>query len=42
MLLAILAYYALLLAVVFREPWLILLVAAGTCAGVYVGAIPGL
>ena len=30
------------MAVVFREPWLILLVAAGTCAGVYVGAIPGL
>lgn len=28
--------------VVFREPWLILLVAADTCAGVYVGAIPGL
>ena len=30
------------MAVVFREPWLIALVAAGTCAGVYVGAIPGL
>jgi putative tricarboxylic transport membrane protein len=30
------------LSVIFREPWLILLVAAGTCAGVYVGAIPGL
>lgn len=30
------------LAVVFREPQLIVLVAAGTCAGVYVGAIPGL
>ncbi|BAL00743.1 tripartite tricarboxylate transporter family protein [Oscillibacter valericigenes Sjm18-20] len=30
------------LAVVFREPMLILLVALGTCAGVYVGAIPGL
>lgn len=42
MLLAILAYCALLLAVAFREPWLILLVAAGTCAGVYVGAIPDL
>ena len=30
------------LSVIFREPLLILLVAAGTCAGVYVGAIPGL
>jgi len=30
------------LTVVFREPLLILLVAAGTFAGVYVGAIPGL
>lgn len=30
------------MAVVFREPQLIALVAAGTCAGVYVGAIPGL
>lgn len=30
------------LAVIFREPFLIFLVAIGTCAGVYVGAIPGL
>lgn len=30
------------MSIIFREPWLILLVAAGTCAGVYVGAIPGL
>lgn len=30
------------LTVVFREPMLILMVALGTCAGVYVGAIPGL
>ena len=30
------------MSVIFREPWLIALVAAGTCAGVYVGAIPGL
>ena len=30
------------MAVIFREPLLILYVAAGTCAGVYVGAIPGL
>ncbi|HWP52096.1 MAG TPA: tripartite tricarboxylate transporter permease [Clostridia bacterium] len=30
------------LAVVFREPLLILLIAIGTFAGVYVGAIPGL
>ena len=30
------------MAVFLREPWLIALVAAGTCAGVYVGAIPGL
>ncbi|MBR4578389.1 MAG: tripartite tricarboxylate transporter permease [Oscillospiraceae bacterium] len=30
------------LSVIFREPLLIALVAAGTCAGVYVGAIPGL
>lgn len=30
------------MAVVFREPRLIALVAAGTCAGVYIGAIPGL
>lgn len=30
------------MAAVLREPLLILLVAAGTCAGVYVGAIPGL
>ena len=30
------------LSVIFREPLLILLVAAGTFAGVYVGAIPGL
>lgn len=30
------------MSIVFREPMLILLVAAGTCAGVYVGAIPGL
>ena len=30
------------MSVMFREPWLIALVAAGTCAGVYVGAIPGL
>lgn len=28
--------------ILFREPGLIALVAAGTCAGVYVGAIPGL
>ena len=30
------------MAVMIREPWLIALVAAGTCAGIYVGAIPGL
>ncbi|MBE7004580.1 MAG: C4-dicarboxylate ABC transporter permease [Ruminococcaceae bacterium] len=30
------------LAAVLREPLLLALVAAGTCAGVYVGAIPGL
>mgnify|MGYP002625946705 CR=1 FL=1 len=30
------------MSIIFREPWLIALVAAGTCAGVYVGAIPGL
>ena len=30
------------MSVIFTEPWLIALVAAGTCAGIYVGAIPGL
>ena len=28
--------------IIFQEPWLILLVAAGIWVGMYVGAIPGL
>lgn len=30
------------LLVIFREPMLLVMTAIGTCAGVYVGAIPGL